>query len=129
MSNASVDLPEPETPVITVMPSRGIETSMSRRLCSRALCTTIASRPRSATRNGTGWIAAGSAARPSAKHALPLLLVLDERTTGMRGRASHDVLRRAGGQQLPAGIAALGTEVEDPVGRANHVEVVLDHDQ
>ena len=63
------------------------------------------------------------------QHALPLLLVLDERTTGMRGRASHDVLRCASGQQLPAGIAAFRTEVEYPVGRANHVEVVLDHDQ
>ncbi len=37
MSNASVLLPEPDTPVITVNLPRGIATSMPLRLCSRAL--------------------------------------------------------------------------------------------
>jgi hypothetical protein len=37
MSKASVDLPEPETPVITEKRLRGISTSMLFRLCSRAL--------------------------------------------------------------------------------------------
>jgi hypothetical protein len=37
ISKASVDLPEPETPVITVKRPRGISTSMFFRLCSRAL--------------------------------------------------------------------------------------------
>src|SRR6185436_13834765 len=37
MSNASVDLPEPETPVITLNRLRGTVTSMFCRLCSRAL--------------------------------------------------------------------------------------------
>jgi hypothetical protein len=41
MSKASVDLPEPETPVTTVNASRGISTSMLRRLCSRALWMTM----------------------------------------------------------------------------------------
>src|SRR6476661_8476420 len=36
VSNAREDLPEPERPVITVSWSRGIVTSMFRRLCSRA---------------------------------------------------------------------------------------------
>src|SRR5436309_3181165 len=43
MSNASVLLPLPETPVTTVKRSRGMATSMSFRLCSRAWCTRIAS--------------------------------------------------------------------------------------
>src|SRR5205085_9487125 len=36
VSKASEDLPEPERPVITVSVSRGISTSISLRLCSRA---------------------------------------------------------------------------------------------
>ena len=39
------------------------------------------------------------------------------------------VLGRAGADQLAAGLAAFGAEVDDPVGGADHVEVVLDHDQ
>ena len=41
MSKASVDLPDPDTPVTTVKASRGMSTSMPRRLCSRALRTEI----------------------------------------------------------------------------------------
>jgi hypothetical protein len=41
MSKASVDFPEPDTPVMTVNASRGIVTSMLRRLCSRALWITM----------------------------------------------------------------------------------------
>ena len=37
MSKASVDLPEPDTPVTTVKRWRGISTSIDLRLCSRAL--------------------------------------------------------------------------------------------
>ena len=40
MSFTSVDLPEPETPVTTTRQPSGKETSMSRRLCSRAPRTT-----------------------------------------------------------------------------------------
>src|ERR1700684_3715966 len=36
VSNASEDLPEPDSPVITVRVSRGISTSTFLRLCSRA---------------------------------------------------------------------------------------------
>ena len=36
MSFTSVDLPEPDTPVTAMQQPRGNETSMSRRLCSRA---------------------------------------------------------------------------------------------
>ena len=39
-----------------------------------------------------------------------------------------DVFRRAAGDQLAAGLAALGTEVDQPVGGADDVEVVLDDD-
>src|SRR5206468_1226569 len=42
-SNASDDLPEPESPVMTTSASRGIATEMSLRLCSRAPETRICS--------------------------------------------------------------------------------------
>ncbi|MNQ75963.1 hypothetical protein D3C85_907790 [compost metagenome] len=45
MSKASVDLPEPDTPVITVNLSCGISTLMFFRLCSRALRISIAILP------------------------------------------------------------------------------------
>jgi len=37
-------------------------------------------------------------------------------------------IRRAGGDDLSAAVAALGAEVDDPVGGLDHVEVVLDDD-
>src|SRR3972149_2717796 len=43
VSNASVDLPEPDSPVITMSLPRGSSTSMFFRLCSRAPLTTILS--------------------------------------------------------------------------------------
>jgi hypothetical protein len=39
------------------------------------------------------------------------------------------VFGRALGHDQAAGVAALGAEVDQPVGRADHVQVVLDHDQ
>ena len=41
---------------------------------------------------------------------------------------AHDVFRRAGGHDVAAAVARLGAHVDDPVGRLDHVEVVLDHD-
>src|SRR5690606_6449325 len=59
MSNATVLLPLPLTPVITVKRSRGIATSTSRRLCSRAPTTSIAAL---APGEDRGWTAAPTAA-------------------------------------------------------------------
>ena len=44
-------------------------------------------------------------------------------------RVTHHLVRRAGGNDLAARLAAFGAEVDDPVGGADHVEVVLDHEQ
>ena len=38
------------------------------------------------------------------------------------------LLRRAGHDHLAPALAALGAEVDDPVGLLDHVEVVLDHE-
>ena len=56
-------------------------------------------------------------------------LVVPQRAPGVRRLAFHDLLRRAGRDQPAAGLAALGPEVDDPVGGADDVEVVLDDDQ
>ncbi len=47
---------------------------------------------------------------------------------GVRRRLGRDLLGRAGGDDQAALLAALGAEVDDPVGGLDHVEVVLDHD-
>ena len=60
------------------MPSRGIVTSTSRRLCSRAWCTTIASRARSAIGGGAATGSRhGSSRTPGREHALPVRVVID----------------------------------------------------
>src|SRR5206468_8039396 len=41
VSNARLDLPEPESPVTTMSRSRGISTEMFLRLCTRAPCTAM----------------------------------------------------------------------------------------
>ena len=41
----------------------------------------------------------------------------------------RDLLGRAHRHQPAAVFAALGAEVDDPVGHLDHIEVVLDHDQ
>src|ERR1043166_6268563 len=41
VSNARLDLPDPESPVTTMSRSRGISSEMFFRLCTRALCTAI----------------------------------------------------------------------------------------
>src|SRR5258708_2336990 len=53
MSKASVDFPEPETPVTTVNRLRGIATLMFFKLCSRALWISIAPSPRMREEGGS----------------------------------------------------------------------------
>jgi hypothetical protein len=48
---------------------------------------------------------------------------------GVRRGVRLHVVGRAGAHHLAAGLAAFGAEVDDPVGGADHVEVVLDHQQ
>ena len=45
----------------------------------------------------------------------------------VRNGMLRDLLRSPSHDDLPTFIAALGTEVDDPVRTADHVEVVLDH--
>jgi hypothetical protein len=47
----------------------------------------------------------------------------------MRPLASSNIIRRSNAHNLPTRIAALRPEIDDPVGRRDHVEVVLDDDE
>src|SRR5262249_7449782 len=51
VSNARLDLPDPESPVTTMRRSRGTSSEMSRRLCTRAPCTAMVVR----TAFGAPW--------------------------------------------------------------------------
>src|SRR5437660_6039019 len=46
----------------------------------------------------------------------------------MRAVDGCNLLWRAGGDHSATLVSAFGTEVDDPVGDLDHVEVVLDHD-
>ena len=59
--------------------------------------------------------------RPRVEHRL-------EESGGVATRVLDDRLGRPGGDQVAAADACLRTQVDDPVGRLDHVEVVLDHD-
>ncbi|OIQ93571.1 hypothetical protein GALL_245310 [mine drainage metagenome] len=73
---------------------------------------------------GVGLCRSGEKAVHDARSHLPA--IRRQRPPGMRCRASFDHRRRAGDDDLPAGVAPLGAEVDDPVGRGDHVQVVLD---
>ncbi len=55
--------------------------------------------------------------------------IVGQGAAGVRGRVLHHLRRRADCDDLAARLAALGAEVDDPIAGADHVEVVLDHDQ
>src|SRR5277367_6586598 len=46
--------------------------------------------------------------------------------TRVRLRISRDLLGSSGGYNFAAGVAAFGTQVNHPIGRLNHVEIVFD---
>ncbi len=79
--------------------------------------------------------ASGSATRcvasltPRASRALPCCAASLSARPVCEQAIAHDVLGGAGGDHLAARIAALGPQVDDPVGRAHDVEVVLDHQE
>src|SRR5690554_2926068 len=67
-------------------------------------------------------------ARP-ALDPLPDLGHVEEEPPRGAARVRGDVLRRALGDDVAAAQAAVGPEVDDPVGGLDHVDVVLDHDE
>ena len=47
--------------------------------------------------------------------------------SGVRMGIARHLLRRARGDDLPAERPALGPEIDHPIGRLDHVEIMLDH--
>ena len=114
MSLTNVDLPEPETPVTAIMHPSGKETSMSRRLCSRA--------PRTVTTSPVpGPAPRRHRDRPLAREVLPgdrCLVRHQAAPPGDRARV-HDVA---------AVLPRARPDVHGVVRGANRLLVVLDHD-
>ena len=54
--------------------------------------------------------------------------IILQRDPGVRRCARHHLAHGAGDDHLASGLAAFRAEVDDPVGGADHVEIVLDHD-
>ncbi|CAM5197758.1 hypothetical protein CDEN61S_01756 [Castellaniella denitrificans] len=55
--------------------------------------------------------------------------IVGQRPAGVRIRVAHQVVRRAFGDDAAALVAAFRPQVHDPVGGADHVQVVLDDQQ
>ena len=56
-----------------------------------------------------------------------LLQHLLEVAPGVGARMLRDLFRSAGHHNLATLVTALGTKVNDPIGAANHIEVVLSY--
>src|SRR3989344_1558544 len=112
MSNASVDLPEPLTPVTTLNLPRGMSTLRFLRLCSLALTICMAFLASSAL---------PSSATSSRFRSTAAFSCTEWPPTPSLGRAPrHDEAAR---------VAAFRAQVDEPVAGANHVQVVLDDDE
>src|ERR1044071_1856669 len=106
MSNAKVLLPEPETPVTTLNLPRGTSTVIAFRLCSRV---DDADRVAACVRGRAPGAHQRLQRQPFARDVLAQaqrLLVLAQRAAGVRRAVCLQVLRRAGGDQLAAGVTA-----------------------
>ncbi len=56
-------------------------------------------------------------------------LVFAQRLSRVRARVLRDLRRRPGADDRAAGVAAFRPEIHQPIGGADNVEVVLDHDE
>src|SRR5207247_6641355 len=110
ISFTRVDLPEPETPVTTVISPIGKETSMCCRLCSAAPRTTIAF-PLDCRRL---W-GIGISLRP------------DKYRPVTDGRLRDD-FRRTAGYDVSTFRSCPGSEIDDIIGAANRLFIVFDDD-
>ena len=78
-------------------------------------------RPRGADARGGAWRIAPAPRRMRIEHRAEVV-------TGVTRRDLDDFFRRSFGDDAPASAAAFGSEVDDPVGGLDDVEIVLDHD-
>ena len=109
----SVDLPEPDTPVTEVSTPSGNDTSISRRLCSRAPTTVSCRR---------------AVDRPADRGHLDALLARQV-GAGDRVRVAQQLGVGAAVHDRAAVLAGRRADVDHPVGMRDGVLVVLDDDQ
>ena len=62
-------------------------------------------------------------------HPGPFPLQVPQGTARMAAGVGGDLVRGPGAEDVPAAVAALGTQVYDPVRGADHIQIVLDHQQ
>ena len=110
MSLTRVDLPDPDTPVTDTRQPRGMSTSMSQRLCSRA--PTTLSQP--------CWRWAAALRQRDAAGPRQVL-------AGDRSGQLEQLLDRTGVHHLAAVLPCPGADVDHVVGHHDRVLVVLDH--
>ncbi len=67
------------------------------------------------------WSCRGAPGRAAVQQTL-------QRAASVRGFDLGHVARSSGGHDAPAAGASFGPEIDDPIGRFDHVEIVLDHD-
>ncbi len=108
---SSVDLPPPDTPVTQVNRPSGTSAVMFLRLLALAPRTRI-------IRSGV---------RRPALFRHRDLLQPDEVLAGERGGIGHDLVRRSGGHDLAAMHSGAGADIDDEIGGADGLLVVLDH--
>src|SRR4051812_13477371 len=89
------------------------------------MATSWRSRGRGSGRGGHAALALGRPAPRLGRRGLDERL---QKLAGVRAGRARDLLGRAAGDDLAAVLAALGTHVDDPVGRLDDVQVVLDDD-
>ncbi len=106
---------------MTVNWSRRKLTSMFFRLCSRA--------PRISMAGGAAECAGRTSASCTASKLRRGLQRFAQRASGVRGAHAHDAGRRTDADHGAARLASLGAQVDDPIGRAHHVQVVFDDQQ
>src|ERR1700761_6891105 len=116
VSNASEDFPDPDNPVMTVSESRGIVTSMSLRLCSRAPETTIWSTHAESTRG---------------EHVFAAESVWTETNFRIFFAMSEDILRPIGSSPSQPGLRASDADRDQLAGelRAHAVAGRIDTDE
>ncbi len=126
-SRASVDLPEPLTPVTATRRRSGTRRRL-RRLCSEAPCDRRASRVGSRLARAVATCA-GSARRTGRRALQRMDQRVREEAAGHRVGLRRQLGRAAFGDQPAAALAGARADVDDVVGAADRVLVVLDDDQ
>src|SRR5438132_4442675 len=124
-----LDLCNRDPMLLAFLPIPGIPVKAGREKCSHLCCVNAgiaAGGDRRGRRAGCPRYARGRLTRPSAARGRLGLQIGPEIAAGVAVLGLGDFLGGAGRDDPAAGVAALGAEIDDPVGRLDDFEVVLD---